>query len=463
MNLIKIIREEADDMWQNLIQGDANIWLSHQMIVFDETPTKEVVIKLIRDAFKSGLVKQESIDSWEDEVVEYEADIIIRNILPYLRIDLKEGWLYYGSYDNEVSKNHPGLSVINYSEAKDYLVNESDFTWITDEPINPWSQYSMIVFDEKPTREEINYYIELALNTRKISNKDAWRITDREMDINSILNYIEDRGGVVLKIDQWDDLQYASVSYYNSFHNAIRYSQLINKNLNESEEDEWAWTKGPINPWLGYDRIIMDTDITKEEINTYIELALSTRDIKYTFSWQRGREEDLITIQNNITTKNGSVLHIMNDSLSYCSYDFFISNYERMRYDTVATYKTIRLSELEKNINESEEEDEWAWAKESIFVDEVNIDDRIRVYNTGNEKAFLNWLGNYKQNYLNGEYGDYIEGTVTYESEDDFALSVKGKKYDVTIYFPFKNHIESIESMDDYKGLSLAYEIISKS
>jgi hypothetical protein len=345
MNLRKIIREEADDMWQNLIQGEANIWLSHQMIIFDETPTKEVVIKLIRDAFKSGLVKQESIDSWEDEVVEYEADIIIRNILPYLRIDLKEGWLYYGSYGNEVSKNYPELSVINYSEAKDYLVNESDFKWITDEPINPWSQYSMIVFDEKPTREEINYYIELALNTRKISNKDAWRITDREMDINSILNYIEDRGGVVLKIDQWDDLQYASVSYYNSSHNAIKYSQLVNKNLNESEE-----------------------------------------------------------------------------------------------------------------------EDEWAWAKESIFVDEVNIDDRIRVYNTGNEKAFLNWLGNYyKQNYLNGEYGDYIEGTITYESEDDFALSVKGKKYDATIYFPFKNHIESIEHMDDYKGLSLAYEIISKS
>jgi hypothetical protein len=347
MNLRKIIREEADDMWQNLIQGDANIWLSHQMIVFDETPTKEVVIKLIRDAFKSGLVKKESIDSWEDEGVENEVDLIIRNVSPFLRIDLK-GWLYYGSYGDILSKNYPELRVINYSEAKDYLVNESeeinDFTWITDEPINPWSQYSMIVFDEKPTREEINYYIELALNTRKISNKDAWRITDREMDINSILNYIEDRGGVVLKIDQWDDLQYASVSYYNSSHNAIKYSQLVNKNLNESEE-----------------------------------------------------------------------------------------------------------------------EDEWAWAKESIFVDEVNIDDRIRVYNTGNEKAFLNWLGNYKQNYLNGEYGDYIEGTVTYESEDDFALSVKVKKYDATIYFPFKNHIESIESMDDYKGLSLAYEIISKS
>jgi hypothetical protein len=343
MNLRKIIREEADDMWQNLIQGEANIWLSHQMIIFDETPTKEVVIKLIRDAFKSGLVKKESIDSWEGEGIENETNTIIRYESPYLRIDLEEGWLYYG---DKVSKNYPELSVINYSEAKDYLVNESeeinDFAWVMDEPVNPWSQYSMLIFDEEPTKEEINHYIELALNTRKISNKESWE-EGREQDILRILRYIRRYGRAILKIDQWDGLQYAYRSYYNSSHNAIKYSQLINKNINESEEDEWAW------------------------------------------------------------------------------------------------------------------------AKESIFVDEVNIGDRIRVYNTGDEKAFLNWLGNYKQNYLNGEYGGYIEGTVTYESEDDFALSVKGKKYYANIYFPFKNHIESIESMDDYKGLSLAYEIISKS
>ena len=126
-----------DDMWQNLLQSEPNIWVSYQMLIFNETPTEEEVIKLIRDAFKSGLVKQESIDSWEDEGIENEANIIVdyaeRGLLPYLRIDLKNGWLYYGY---ETSKNYPELRTIKYSEIKDYLINESeeadDFAWVND-------------------------------------------------------------------------------------------------------------------------------------------------------------------------------------------------------------------------------------------------------------------------------------------------------------------------------------------
>jgi hypothetical protein len=64
MNLKKIIREEMDDMWQNLLQGEPNIWVSYLMLIFDETPTEEEVIKLIRDAFKSGILKQEAIIKW---------------------------------------------------------------------------------------------------------------------------------------------------------------------------------------------------------------------------------------------------------------------------------------------------------------------------------------------------------------------------------------------------------------
>jgi hypothetical protein len=138
MNLKKIIREEIDDMWQNLLQGEPNMWLSYQMIIFDEAPTEEEVIKLIRDAFKSGILKQEAIDSWENEGIEDEVRIITSRLreTPYLRIDLKDGWLYYGSYGYDISKKYPELRIIKYSEVKDYLINESeegdDFAWVND-------------------------------------------------------------------------------------------------------------------------------------------------------------------------------------------------------------------------------------------------------------------------------------------------------------------------------------------
>jgi hypothetical protein len=139
MNLKKIIREEIDDMWQNLLQSEPNIWVSYQMLIFNETPTEEEVIKLIRDAFKSGLVKQESIDSWEDEGIENEANIIVdyaeRGLLPYLRIDTN-GWLYYGGHYKDVINSQPELKTIKYSEAKGHNIKESeeadDFAWVND-------------------------------------------------------------------------------------------------------------------------------------------------------------------------------------------------------------------------------------------------------------------------------------------------------------------------------------------
>jgi len=137
-----------------------------------------------------------------------------------------------------------------------------DFDWMMG-PINPWSQYSMLIFDEEPTREEINHYIELALNTGRISNKEAWEIGE-EQAIDGILEYIRRDGGAVLKINQWGDLQYTDISYYNSSHNAIRYSQLVNKKINESEEDDLKWIID-IEPqnyqWSATQNLINQTEI----------------------------------------------------------------------------------------------------------------------------------------------------------------------------------------------------------
>jgi len=133
MNLRKIIREEIDGDWGNLLQSEPNIWFSYQMIYFDEVPTEEEVIKFIKDAFKSGLVKQEAIRSWELEDIRGEAKIISRyaqkGTQPYLRIDLNNEWLYYGEYYSEI----PELRKINYSEAKKYQLKESTgLEWLND-------------------------------------------------------------------------------------------------------------------------------------------------------------------------------------------------------------------------------------------------------------------------------------------------------------------------------------------
>jgi hypothetical protein len=136
MNLKKIIKEELEGDW-SWTQEYPNIWISYQLLLFDETPTKGEVIKFINDAFNSGLVSSEAIDSWRDEGVENESGIIYNDALmgesPYLRIDLNDGWLYYGTGYQYVVNNYPELRKINFSEAKNYSINESTgFEWIDD-------------------------------------------------------------------------------------------------------------------------------------------------------------------------------------------------------------------------------------------------------------------------------------------------------------------------------------------
>ena len=137
MNLKRIIREEMDDIWQHLTQGEPNIWISYQLLVFDEEPTKEEVIKFIKDAFKSGLVKNEAIRTWGLEGLENEAETIYeysqKGTSPYLRIDLNNGWLYYGEYYSNLRSESKELRTIKYSEIKNYLMRESTgLEWIND-------------------------------------------------------------------------------------------------------------------------------------------------------------------------------------------------------------------------------------------------------------------------------------------------------------------------------------------
>jgi len=108
------------------------------------------------------------------------------------------------------------------------------------------------------------------------------------------------------------------------------------------------------------------------------------------------------------------------------------------------------------------EEDDWAWARGPILVDEVNEGDRIRIHNKGEEEAFISWLGMYSDEYLAGNYGENIEGIVSGVAEDEFKLEVVSTEgFEHSIYFPYKKHMEYIGmSNEDYYGLGLEYELI---
>jgi hypothetical protein len=62
-----------------------------------------------------------------------------------------------------------------------------DFDWAKG-PFNPWLEYDAIIFDIEPTEEEVNKYIQMALDTREIANAHEWTEEERETDIEQIIN-----------------------------------------------------------------------------------------------------------------------------------------------------------------------------------------------------------------------------------------------------------------------------------
>ena len=138
-NIRRIIREELGDEW-NWAQEEPNIWRSYQMLLFDEVPTKEDVKKFIMDAFNSGLVCQEGIDAWMwglgigRDVMGIVNDAE-NNLKPYLRLSLDDEWFYTGIEYDDILDRYTDLRPIKYSEAKNYLMTESEdneLKWIKD-------------------------------------------------------------------------------------------------------------------------------------------------------------------------------------------------------------------------------------------------------------------------------------------------------------------------------------------
>ena len=116
--------------------------------------------------------------------------------------------------------------------------------------------------------------------------------------------------------------------------------------LNESD-DEWAWTKDPINPWLEYDGIIFDIEPRRDEVNEYIEMALRTRDdIVNKDSWTVGRENDINDIIKYQKEYNFCILGVDNTSfLTYGTSGGYYSNRRLVNYSQLIGVEPLMESE----------------------------------------------------------------------------------------------------------------------
>jgi hypothetical protein len=313
--------------------------------------------------------------------------------------------------------------------------SENDFAWITDVPLNPWLEYGAIIFDKKPKKKKLNNYIELALNTKNPSNKESWK-TGRKEDIESILRYTKKYGEAVLMVDGYNNLVYADPSHYdNKTINSIKYSQLVNKKINESEEYGLEWIK----------------DIKPISVGTVFKPVYERSPEQAFYYVIESIDEDIITFRYP-TTPNGK-------------YDGQqTSRGVITTHDLLNKIREGKISIID-NITESEEVGDFDWIND-FEQPEIKFKkgDRVRIHNMGDKDAFINWLGMYGNRYLNGDFGKNIEGVVLV---DEFSLTGEFSIVNVTgghthdeIYFPYQTKMESLNDKHQYTGLNLIYELI---
>ena len=85
------------------------------------------------------------------------------------------------------------------------------------------------------------------------------------------------------------------------------------------------------------------------------------------------------------------------------------------------------------------------------------VGDVIQVRNVGDGKSFFNWLGDYGNVYLNGEYGKFITGTIY--NLDSTRIKIEELNTGDHITFPTYSDMKNINEV--YKGLNLLYELLN--
>jgi len=96
-----------------------------------------------------------------------------------------------------------------------------------------------------------------------------------------------------------------------------------------------------------------------------------------------------------------------------------------------------------------EEMDDFGWIRD---LDPrgvtFNIGDVIKVHNIGDENAFIEWLGDYSDNYLGNAYDEFITGTI---------VDIEDKRIEIQEF-----NMENLRvRRRSYIGLDMYYEILN--
>lgn len=242
-----------------------------------------------------------------------------------------------------------GFALTYYTET----LNESDddFDWANNTLINPWELgYDLVFFDKVPTRKDVEELIDMALTSLNLNrhSKKGWLKTDtRNAIIRKIINRanLSNKGVYLIYYENMGRLLWGSgpIKEEHNEINKVNYSNLVETNLTESD-DEWAWTKDPINPWLEYDGIIFDIEPRRDEVNEYIEMALRSRDdIVNKDSWTVGRENDINDIINYQKKYNHCILGV--DNTSSLTYGTNYSNRRLVNYSQLIGMEPLMESD----------------------------------------------------------------------------------------------------------------------
>jgi hypothetical protein len=319
---MKLIREFNDFEWT---KGLINPWeLGYTAIEFDIQPSKEDVESLVNFALLMPNMDKDYKSIWERSMNGIIKKIINRSNSGGSKrgvyLILRNNKLLWGSrppYSYE-------YNIIKYSHLINNNLNESDdFDWIREIPsstpfrdIRRGVEYNIIIKQNfidalKACSESQGHikWMDLINSTKVISE-----------GIMAYMNYDH----VFCGHHNSDAVPALYLLFLDEFNKPIDHFWVtedmidlypININLNES--DEWDWVRGPINPWSEYDAIIFDMEPTRDEVNTYIEMALELPYVENKEAWKSGRDHDITNIINYYKAYGQAVLGLSGNDLSY--------------------------------------------------------------------------------------------------------------------------------------------------
>ena len=73
--------------------------------------------------------------------------------------------------------------------------------------------------------------------------------------------------------------------------------------------------------------------------------------------------------------------------------------------------------------------------------------------------SVFNFIGVFKDDYLNGDFGPNIVGRVVEENHSE-TFGILEERTKVVIYFPYPRKMEMYQDSFEYPGLDLTYQVL---